>query len=223
MEIATASSPGRPLVKPGPGAAAVVNLYWLPSARRSQVRLFGPIFGPSRRLFKHRRSCDLYHSALEIQLDAARYVIEMAPAWNERDENRGVVAEGSVGVRGAGRLRLFRYEIRCWLDGRIPDIDEAIDSPRCLSTDSEYARRILELVPNVPIGVWGRDKFMTGDMWNSNSLTSWLISRSGLEVGRISPPAGGRAPGWDAGLAVAARDAGAQPGTRPEQLEAVVR
>jgi hypothetical protein len=36
-------------------------------------------------------------------------------------------------------------------------------------------------------------------------VISWLLSRSGLDTERIRPPRGGRAPGWDAGLAVAAR------------------
>jgi hypothetical protein len=42
-------------------------------------------------------------------------------------------------------------------------------------------------------------------MWNSNSLTAWLLARSGHATDHIGPPAHGRAPGWDAGLIVAAR------------------
>jgi hypothetical protein len=42
-------------------------------------------------------------------------------------------------------------------------------------------------------------------MWNSNSVVAWLIARAGIDPGRARLPAGGRAPGWDAGLAVAAR------------------
>jgi hypothetical protein len=42
-------------------------------------------------------------------------------------------------------------------------------------------------------------------MWNSNSSISWLITRAGLPVESIDPPAGGRAPGWDAGIVVARR------------------
>ena len=44
-------------------------------------------------------------------------------------------------------------------------------------------------------------------MWNSNSLTAWLLARSGHRMDAISPPAQGRAPGWHAGLTVAARQA----------------
>ena len=36
---------------------------------------------------------------------------------------------------------------------------------------------------------------------------AWLLARSGLPMETIHPPAGGRAPGWGAGLAVAHRRA----------------
>ena len=45
----------------------------------------------------------------------------------------------------------------------------------------------------------------SGEMWNSNSLTAWLLARTGHDVASITPPAGGRAPGWAAGLEVARR------------------
>ena len=57
----------------------------------------------------------------------------------------------------------------------------------------------------VPTPVWGRDECRAGEMWNSNSLTAWLIARCGLPTESIRPPPGGRAPGWRAGLVVARR------------------
>ena len=42
-------------------------------------------------------------------------------------------------------------------------------------------------------------------MWNSNSVISWLIAGSGLSPESIHPPAGGRAPGWQAGIVIARR------------------
>jgi len=131
-------------------------------------------------------------------------VIEQAPAWSGTAE-RGVVARGPVGVRAAGRFRLFRYEVRRWCDGVIPDLAEAVESPRRLSDDLDCARRLLELVPEAPTPVWGRDELGAGEMWNSNSLISWLIARSGLAVESIHPPNGGRAPGWQAGIVIASR------------------
>jgi hypothetical protein len=60
------------------------------------------------------------------------------------------VAEGPVASRSLGRLRLFRYGVRRWRDGVIPDIDEAVESPRRVSTDVRAARRLLARVPAVP-------------------------------------------------------------------------
>src|SRR5450759_986871 len=106
---------------------------------------------------------------------------------------------------------MFRCEMRRWRDGVIPDISEAVDSPRRLSRDLRDARRLLELMPQMPALVWGRDELRAGEMWNSNSMISWLIARTGLDVDSIKPPAGGRAPGWGAGLVVAAREAAVAP------------
>jgi hypothetical protein len=44
-------------------------------------------------------------------------------------------------------------------------------------------------------------------MWNSNSVIAWLLVEAGIDMTQIRPPDGGRAPGWDAGLRAARRDA----------------
>jgi hypothetical protein len=182
-----------------------IDLYWLPlGAGGHSVRLNGRIFEALVARRERRDRCDLYHSALEVRVPEARFVIEQAPAWTDGAE-RGVVAEGAVGARAAGRFRLFRYEVRRWRDGIIPDVAEAVDSPHRLSDDPDCARRLLELAPQVPTPVWGRDELRAGEMWNSNSLISWLIARSGLDVEAIRLPRGGRAPGWHAGIVVARR------------------
>ena len=110
-----------------------------------------------------------------------------------------------MGSRWVGRMRIFRYELRFWRDGFIPDVAEAVDSPRRLTDDPERAQLLLALAPQVPTPVWGRDELRAGEMWNSNSVIAWLIDRAGLEADEIKPPAGGRAPGWNAGLVVARR------------------
>jgi hypothetical protein len=184
---------------------AAVELYWLPlGAGGHSVRLNGKVFEAVAARLGDRERCDLYHSALDVRVPAGRFVIEQAPAWSDGVE-RGVVAEGAVGVGAAGRFRLFRYEIRRWRDGVIPDIAEAVESPQRLSDDPDYARRLLELVPQVPTPVWGRDGLGADEMWNSNSVISWLITCSGLDVDSIRLPHGGRAPGWRAGIVVARR------------------
>src|SRR5881275_2441079 len=110
--------------------SGAIDLYWLPlGAGGHSVRLNGRIFEWFAARLAHRDRCDLYHSALEVQVPEGRFVIEQAPAWSQ-DADRGVVAEGVVGTRVAGRLRLFRYEIRRWRDGVIPDVAEAVDSPQ---------------------------------------------------------------------------------------------
>jgi hypothetical protein len=96
-------------------------------------------------------------------------------------------------------LRIFRYEIRLWPGGHIPDVAEAVDSPRRLTDDEEHTRRVLDCVGQVPTPVWGRDELATGEMWNSNSVISWVLERSGLTPTRScrrredARPAGRRA------------------------------
>ena len=152
-----------------------------------------------------RPACELYHSALQVQVPEGTFVIEQTPVPDLSGKQRGVVAEGAVGTRWAGRFRIFRYEIRLWRNGHIPDVAEAVDSPQRRSNDQDCARRVLDLVAQVPTPVRGRDALGTGDMWNSNSVIAWVIARSEIDPEPIQPPAGGRAPGWHAGLVVARR------------------
>ena len=169
------------------------------------MRLNGFVFEAVVSRFERRAACDLYHSALEVRIPSARFVIEMAPVRDGDGATRGVVAGGAVGSSLARGFRIFRYEVRRWRDGAIPDLVEAVASPQRLTEDPEQVQRVLDLVPHVPTPVWGRDELAAREMWNSNSLTSWLIVRSGLEIETIQPPPGGRAPGWDAGVVVARR------------------
>lgn len=195
-----------------PGGRVGIDLYWLPlGAGGNFVRLNGRIYEELKARLERRPICDLYHSALQVFVPQGRYVVENTPVVDDRGRERGVVAEGPVGARWAGRFRMFRYEMRRWHEGVIADINEAVDSPRRLSGDVRDARRLLELMPHMPTLVWGRDELGTGEMWNSNSMISWLIARTGLDADSIKPPAGGRAPGWNAGLVVAARESAPAP------------
>lgn len=183
---------------------AAVDLYWLPlGAGGHFVRLNGRLYEALAARLQRRPARELYHSALQVEVPEGTLVIEQAPVHDGSGAQRGVVAEGAVGARWAGRFRIFRYEIRLWRDGHIPDVAEAVDSPRRLSDDEECARRVLDVVPQVPTPVWGRDELGTGEMWNSNSVIAWVIARSGMDAESIQPPNGGRAPGWRSGLVVA--------------------
>ncbi|HVC05226.1 MAG TPA: hypothetical protein VND88_11185 [Candidatus Acidoferrales bacterium] len=183
-----------------------VDLYWLPlGAGGWFVRMNGRIYEAIDAAIRRRSPCDLYHSALEVHVPDGRFVIEQTPVPDGRGDRRGVVAEGAVGSRWAGRLRVVRYEIRRWRGGVIPDVGEAVDSPRHLTDDLVVAERLLDLVPSVPTPVWGRDELHAGEMWNSNAIIAWLIASAGLDPDAVELPPRGRAPGWRAGIAVAAR------------------
>jgi hypothetical protein len=199
-----------------PLAPTYVDLFWLPLGAGDSsglVRRTGRLYEAMSARRHRRPTRALYHSALQVRLAGTRYVIEMTPQWGLPPGDRGGVAEGPVGLRILGRSRLFRYEVHRWRDGVIPDLAEAIGGAQRLSTDPAHARRLLELVPDFPVCTWGRDEQATGDMWNSNSLTSWLLARSGHDP-ETTPPDHGRAPGWSAGLAVAARSQASDPGNR---------
>ena len=185
---------------------ARVLLYWLPlGAGGRSVRWNGQVFEALAAYRERRSACVLFHTALEVGIGTERFVIEMGPAWVDQKVDHGVVREGPVGYRWLGNWALFRYEVRCWRNGVIPDVQEAVGGPCAVGHDVDRARRLLELVPQVPALTWGRDEMSTGDMWNSNSLTAWLLARSGHDLSGVRPPAQGRAPGWRAGLKTARR------------------
>lgn len=185
-----------------------LDLYWIPlGAGASVVRISGRTFEALSARWQRRRRYALYHSALIAGTGEGDYVIEMTPIpAAEPATERGVVVEGPVGSRLAGRFRIFRYEIRRWRDGVIPDLSYAVASPVLVTEDPNEVRKVLELVPSVPAPVWGRDELRAGEMWNSNSVISWLLVSAGVDAAAGEPPLGGRAPGWDAGVAVARRD-----------------
>jgi hypothetical protein len=185
---------------------ARIDLYWLPlGAGGWVVRFNGRVYEALRALVEQRPPLALYHCALEVRVPEGRFTIELTPIPDNDGAARGVVVEGPVGSRLLARFRMFRYELRGSRDGVIPDIEWAVDSPHQLSRDVCAARRLLDLLPGVPTLVWGRDELGAGEMWNSNSVISWLVARSGLGTDDIRPPSGGRAPGWDAGLMLARR------------------
>jgi hypothetical protein len=184
-----------------------IDLYWLPigAGGTGFVRINGRIYERIRSWPERRRPCDLYHSGLEVRVPEGRYVIEQTPAGPDGDE-QGVVGVGPIGARWlADRVPLFHYELRRWCDGAIPDVAEAVDSPMKLTGDVPVARRLLDLVSEVPMLTWGGDELGAGEMWNSNSQIAWLLARSGLDADHIKLPPNGRAPGWHAGLVAASR------------------
>jgi hypothetical protein len=186
--------------------SARIDLFWIPLGAGGSgfVRLNGRIYEGIKARMEGRRPGAIYHTALQVYTTTGRFVVEtMWPSPDLDIVSRGVVAEGAVFSRRLARFRTFRYEVRCWREGILPDAGDAVDGPQTVCTDTETAHRLLDLAAEVPPLVWGRDQLRTGEMWNSNSVVSWLLVRSGVSMEAIAAPGRGRAPGWDAGLAIA--------------------
>jgi hypothetical protein len=197
-------------MSPAVETPARIHLFWIPlgAGGSGLVRLNGRIYEWFKARSEGRRPLDLYHTALQVHLPEGFFVVEtMWPSPDGDTAARGVVLEGAVGTSPLGRFRTFRYEVRRWRDGVLPDAEEAVGGPRQVSDDPHQARRLLDLAESVPALIWGRDQLETGEMWNSNSVISWLLTRAGLSMRAIHPPEGGRAPGWDAGIAIASKHA----------------
>src|SRR4051794_34209011 len=97
-----------------------VDLVWLPlGAGGHVVRWNGRLYEWVVAAHDGRPPCDLYHSGLQIRTAGTTYAVEMGPVWNVATRDRGVVVEGPVGSQVLGRLRAFRYEVRCWPGGSI--------------------------------------------------------------------------------------------------------
>lgn len=189
--------------------ASHVDLAWIPLGADGSglVRLSGRTYERLRARREGRPAAPLVHAALVGSLDGERFAVEMTPVWGNgpgRPADRGVVREGPVGLRPLGRSRLFRYEVRRWYHGTVPDLPHAV-AVRRVATGRARTATLLAAVADVPDLVWGRDELRCGDMWTSNSLVSFLLLRAGVDVVELRPPAGGRAPGWRAGVAAALR------------------
>ena len=175
-----------------------VEMYWIPLGAGGRVVAFnGRVYEALAALRERRARRALYHAALVVEAGGVRYAIELGP------RSGGGVVTGPVGARWAGRLRIFRYELRCVPGGTIPDLAHAVGGPIRVSGDAAVAARIVALAPQVPRLTWGRDEAGLGEMWNSNSVVAWLLASAGLPASELRPPPGGRAPGWDAGVELA--------------------
>ncbi|MCG7285802.1 hypothetical protein MHY85_07425 [Cellulomonas sp. ACRRI] len=200
---------------PDAGPAAAVQLCWIPLGAGGPrvVRASGRAYEALAALHDRRPPRALVHAALLLRpSDGDEVAVEVTPAWGPPAVDRGVVATGPVGTRLLGRSRLFRYEVRCWAGGSVPDLAWAVVRLPA-SADPRVADALLAAAPSVPVRTWGargpRGPARVGrapagrDMWTSNSVAAWLLAAAGLDPTPLGPPAGCRAPGWDAGLRAA--------------------
>lgn len=188
------------------------ELWWLP------VGAGGVVVARTSRWWellsaRHDRRApqQLVHAALELFTDGGRFVIEMTPQWGQPQDASGVVVTGPVGLRALGRFRLFRYEVRAWPEGILPDRAYAVAPPTVITLGRTRAHALLDALPDIPRHTWGRVVPPTGDMWNSNSLIAWALCRAGIDAMTLTPPVGCRAPGWAAGVAAGSQQQHTQP------------
>jgi hypothetical protein len=193
------------------GLSGSIDLFWIPLGVRGSgfVRFVGKVYESLMAHRDDRVPLALYHAALRVHTADGPFAVEMVlPSRGGDPASRGVVLEGAVGSPWLGWARLFRYEVRRWRNGILLDDEPAAVGPLRLSDDPDRARRLLESTHLVPPLVWGRDQLGAGEMWNSNSMISWLLAKAGLPVEAIRAPVGARAPGWDAGIVLARTGAG---------------
>jgi hypothetical protein len=130
---------------------AAIELFWIPlGVGGHSVRFNGKLYEALVAARGHRPRRDLYHAALVVEVDGERYAIEVAPSWDADEASRGVVATGAVGSPLLGSWRLFRYEVRCWRDGSIPDLDYAVGDRIRVTSAPAAARRLLAAARHVP-------------------------------------------------------------------------
>jgi hypothetical protein len=185
-----------------------VDLYWIPvGAGTSRAQQLSLRCWEAFEAFRARRPrATLLHSALKVALGAQTFTLELTPAFVGGDAPP--LATGPVGVRGADRFTLFRYQLRCLPVDRLPDEEWAVAPPTRLSEACDVAERVIALGPSVPRHTWGRRVRGTREMWTSDSAIAWLLVRAGIDLAGVGPPHGGRAPGWNAGIALAPRAPG---------------
>lgn len=151
-----------------------------------------------------RERVTLLHCGLKIRDGAGEsFTLEIAPAFIGGPNPP--LATGPVGIRGADRLRLFRYQLRHVPAEQLPDEQWAVEAPIRLTGDCGVVDRLLALAPAVPRHVWGRRAPGTTEMWTSDSTIAWLLIKAGVDVASLAIPPRSRAPGWYAGIQLARR------------------
>ncbi len=199
--------------RPDPGGPSPgVLLCWisLGAGGPRVVRASGRAYEAVAALRDRRPRRALVHAALLVRTATGPEVaVEVAPAWGQPASDRGVVATGPVGARILGRSRLFRYEVRCWPGGSVPDLAWAVERRRA-TTDPQVAAALLAAAPGVPVRTWGGRARGDRDMWTSNSVVAWLLAAAGLD-----PPASRAAAGLPCSGLGRGRASGARPTRRP--------
>lgn len=180
-----------------------IDLYWIPVGAGTHLQALSlSLYEILAASVARRPRATLYHGALKLRLRGRSQTLELMPV--PRHQANPPLMTGPVGVRGADRLRRFRYQLYCADSDLFPDEKWAVGSPKRLTTDPATVERLLANAPGLPSHTWGRRAHGTTEMWTSDSATSWLLAQSGIDLSQIELPKDGRAPGWKAGAIAAA-------------------
>lgn len=199
--------PGRidtaPRAPPSPEMTVSADLYWIPVGagtrfQRASLLLYESVAAAIAR--RPRRT--LLHAALKLSLEGRHYTLELMPA-PPGPNLRGEVT-GPVGIRGADRLRMFRYQACLRDSDTLPDEQWAAGAAIRLCEDAATVTALIAATRRIPAYTWGRRRKGHSEMWTSNSCVAWLLFEAGLDAHAVAIPGGGRAPGWNAGLEEAA-------------------
>lgn len=184
-------------------ALSSADLYWIPVGAGTHFQRASLVAYESLAAFFSRRPKQrLIHGGLTCVLRGEPFTVELMPAPGGPNPRREVT--GPVGVRFAGRLRLFRYQVCVLPNAALPDERWAVEPPVRLTEDPAAVAAILEASRAVPAYTWGRRRPGHPEMWTSDSALAWILDRAGLNPAELRVPDGCRAPGWYAGLAEAA-------------------
>lgn len=174
------------------------DLYWIPvgaGTRFQRASLF--LYESVAAAIARRPRRTLLHAALKLSLECSDYTLELMPSPpgpNLRNE-----VTGPVGIRGADRLRLFRYQACLRESHTLPDEQWAEGLPIRLTDDAGTVAALIAATHSIPAYTWGRRRKGHSEMWTSNSCVAWLLLAAGLDARAIRVPPRGRAPGWQAG------------------------
>lgn len=188
-----------------PAGDSYIDLYWMPVGAGTHFQRASLVLYESLAAALARRPrVALVHSALKLARQGQVFTLELMPL--ERGQPEAPLMTGPVGLRPAGRLRLFTYQLRLRESNRLPDEQYRVQPPERLASDEAAVDRLLELAPTLPPFTWGRRVQGTSEMWTSDSAISWLLLQSGIDATRIALPPHSRAPGWHAGIELALHD-----------------
>ena len=202
-----------------PHRTAAVDLYWIPlGAGGHCVRFNGRVFealaaarGAAASLRPLPRRARRRHRRRAVTRSSSRR--RRTATWRAGASSRRAPSAAAT----PGGCVVFRYEVRCWRDGSIPDLGAAVGGPMPADERSPRSPATCStLVADRPTcRCGGATSYDAGEMWNSNSMIAWLIAGRGAAGGATCDRRpDGRAPGWAAGLEVARSRHGSGPRRR---------